>query len=86
MWRPGSAPDKRNSKCKGSPLEVAPSFTWPPGREKASMAEATWARKMLVRDQVREVGRGQLMLSRVRNLDFMLSAWEPLEGVHGRVT
>lgn len=42
------------------------------------MAKATQARKRLVGDQVREVGSGQLKLSLMRSLDFILSAWEAM--------
>ena len=62
------------ASCKGP--KVATSFTCAHGGTKASMAKSMWARKRLVGDEVKEVGRGQLMQSLVRSLDFILSIWE----------
>lgn len=70
-WRSGrSVPGKSKSKCKGP--KVATSITCAHGSSKASMAKARWTRKRLEGDEVREVGRGQLIQSLVRGLDFLL--------------
>lgn len=53
----------------GNGPKVATSFTCPQGGKNT---EGTLARKRVVREGVKEVGRGQLQQSLVRSLDFFL--------------